>query len=658
MRRRRLPLGVILPAALVVLVATLAALQYHWLGQVSEAERDQLRRSLSQRAREFADDFDRELALIYTTLQTSSAEITGDDRDGFAERVTRWRQAARFPELVKNLYATSEADGKVALTIYREADRRFEPIEWPASLQPISARLHPTFDDHLALPDGAPRLITFMSSPVDAQIPAVVIPVRGPALPEPARDGSPMEVGRRGGVALAPGKASDFFMQIRTSRASLIAELDRTVLEARVLPALADRHFPERGSDRYRVAVVDAGKRTVLTRPEGANVAVTQADVATSFFGLRQETMRDYAPLGGVMTWSMTSAARSTQTPPVTAAPARRADATRSAPFSVVLEQSGGAAAAQLGTLRATGWTLLLQHADGSLDAAVGNARRRNLWLSFSILSVLGMSVALIVLNARRSERLAGQQMDFVATVSHELRTPLAVIRSAAQNLSAGVVHDADQARRYGDLIEDEGRRLTDMVEQVLAYAGLSGNRGLVRAQPIDLGALTREVMTSCAPLTAAEEFDVEVRAGEQLPLVLAEEDAIRRAINNLVTNALKYGREGRWIGVTVQAGTYRGRAEVQVAVSDRGRGIDAEDLPHIFEPFYRGRYAQDRQVQGNGLGLSLVRRIADAHGGRVTVKTSPGAGSTFTIHLPAAAPDVARAPAPEHVADAAGPVA
>src|SRR4029079_4150130 len=122
-------------------------------------------------------------------------------------------------------------------------------------------------------------------------------------------------------------------------------------------------------------------------------------------------------------------------------------------------------------------WRILLQHADGSLDAAVAHARLRNLYLSFGILATLMISVGLIVMNARRSERLAAQQMDFVATVSHELRTPLAVVRSAAQNLSAGVINDATQARRYGDLIEGEGRRLTEMVEQVLEYAGVNGNQ-------------------------------------------------------------------------------------------------------------------------------------------------------------------------------------
>ena len=236
------------------------------------------------------------------------------------------------------------------------------------------------------------------------------------------------------------------------------------------------------------------------------------------------------------------------------------------------------------------------------------------------------------MINARRSERLAAQQMDFVATGSHELRTPLAVIRSAAQNLSAGVVHEAAQARRYGDLIEQEGRRLTDMVEQVLAYAGVSDTRGLVSARATDVGAIVTDVLASSAPLGVGG-IERAIDIAPDLPLVLADDGAIRRALDNLVTNALKYGGDGRWLGVTVQR--VAASHDVQIAVSDRGRGIDAQDLPHIFEPFYRGRFAIDRQIHGNGLGLSLVKRIAEAHGGRVSVLSSPDQGSTFTLHLP-----------------------
>jgi signal transduction histidine kinase len=318
---------------------------------------------------------------------------------------------------------------------------------------------------------------------------------------------------------------------------------------------------------------------------------------------------------------------------------------------SIVMESHASAADVLQVNARPVGraaWQLLLQHSAGSLDAAVTETRRRNLWLSFGILAVLAASVGLIVINAQRSQKLASQQMDFVATVSHELRTPLAVIRSAAQNLSAGVVHDGAQAKRYGDLIEAEGRRLTGMVEQVLEYAGIGGDRQPPATRPIDVGSAVTDVLASCAALLQSDGFEVSVDVVNDLPPVLADEDALRRALSNLVTNAIKYGADGRWIGVSARLATTRGQDEVQIAVSDRGRGIEPADLPHIFEPFYRGRQALDRQIHGNGLGLSLVKRIAEAHRGRVTARSTPSEGATFTLHLPVARRD----PAAAHTGD------
>jgi signal transduction histidine kinase len=111
----------------------------------------------------------------------------------------------------------------------------------------------------------------------------------------------------------------------------------------------------------------------------------------------------------------------------------------------------------------------------------------------------------------------------------------------------------------------------------------------------------------------------------------------LRRALTNLLGNAAKYGRDGQWVGLSVES---RGgsRPEIAITVADRGAGIAASDLPHIFDAFYRGQYAKERQIHGNGLGLSLVKRIAVAHGGKVTVKSAPGEGAAFTLHLPAAA--------------------
>jgi signal transduction histidine kinase len=117
---------------------------------------------------------------------------------------------------------------------------------------------------------------------------------------------------------------------------------------------------------------------------------------------------------------------------------------------------------------------------------------------------------------------------------------------------------------------------------------------------------------------------------------MLGDGVAIRRALHNLVMNAVKHASDGRSIRLAVGFERLHGRQSVWISVVDRGPGIEAADLAHVFEPFYRGRQAIERQVPGNGLGLSLVRRVAEAHGGSVSVKSAVGEGSTFTLHLPA----------------------
>jgi signal transduction histidine kinase len=231
--------------------------------------------------------------------------------------------------------------------------------------------------------------------------------------------------------------------------------------------------------------------------------------------------------------------------------------------------------------------------------------------------------------------------MDFVATVSHELRTPLAVIRSAAQNLSAGVIDDPARAQQYGELIDAEGRRLTEMVEQVLDYAGMANASRTVTAGPIDVGTLAADVLASCRTLVDGG-FAIEIDIAHPLPPVMADEPAVRGAIQNLVINAMKYGDDGHWLRLEVRPVRSAARTEVEITVSDRGLGIDPADLAHVFEPFYRGRRAKDAQIHGNGLGLSLVKRTAEAYAGRVAVTSRPGEGASFTLTFPAARADAA----------------
>ena len=667
MRTSRWRLGLIVPAGLVLLVGTLAALQYRWLGQVSDAERDAMRAALQHRATEFADDFDREITLAFTTFSAAAGQATAADAAPVAAALAKWRETARFPDIVRAVYFASTQQGPAVLS--RLEGDRFEPVDWPDNLIPARTALSPELELPPAVASARAQVFTLGMNQLVIDPPALLLNVinrqaiEASHLPADAQATTGAMIGDKRNVA-----RGEVVVSLRVGHEFLIVELDRNVLVNNVLTALADRHF---GLDRYRVSVIDNKERPLLAYPAGDVIAAPSADVALPFFSIRAPITR-IATDGRLMTWSNGGGGRGATPTSGSIAVPRDVTASR---FSVMVENSRGAApspglggsagasgiaasgsgftATQLRLTRS--WTVLLQHSAGSLDKAVAQIRQRNLWLSFGILSVLVAGIGLVVINARRSERLAAQQMDFVATVSHELRTPLAVIRSAAQNLSAGVVHDASQAQRYGDLIEAEGRRLTDMVEQVLEYAGLSGNRQNLRARPIDLGAVVQDVMSASAALIDADEFTVAVEIDTDVPLVLADEGAVRRAFTNLVTNAIKYGGDGRWIGVALRHVKVRGRSEVQLSVRDRGRGIDPEDLPHVFEAFYRGRYAVDRQIHGNGLGLSLVKRIAEAHGGRVTVQSAPGEGATFTLHLPAAIPDPAPQPLPDAAPSAGG---
>jgi signal transduction histidine kinase len=207
------------------------------------------------------------------------------------------------------------------------------------------------------------------------------------------------------------------------------------------------------------------------------------------------------------------------------------------------------------------------------------------------------------------------------------------VIRSAADNLAEGVVHDEAQVRRYGELVRGEGRRLTEMVEQILELAGIHSGQRSFALRPVALDPLLQEIMRASSTFLDESRVEVEYHVPETLPPVLGDEQALRRVFQNLVSNAIKYGAQGRWLGLKARAS---GR-EIIVTVSDRGRGIPAAEQLRIFEPFYRAPEVVSAQIQGAGLGLSLVQRIVEAHGGRILVHSTEGSGSEFTVHLPAA---------------------
>jgi signal transduction histidine kinase len=173
------------------------------------------------------------------------------------------------------------------------------------------------------------------------------------------------------------------------------------------------------------------------------------------------------------------------------------------------------------------------------------------------------------------------------------------------------------------------------MVEQIMEFAGFESGRATLEVRPVAPGGLIEEALNAVAPHLQEHHAAIERTGAAELPAVLVDAGAVSRSLQNLIVNALKYGGSPPRVVVDVRPGE-PSRREVAVTVTDNGAGIAARDLPHIFEPFYRGADARARQIHGSGLGLSLVKRIMDEIGGRVTVRTD-ATGSTFTLHLPVA---------------------
>jgi signal transduction histidine kinase len=635
-RRFRPPL-IVIAAALVVSIALLAVLQYHWLGQISEAERAQRRSTLATGAAEFAQDFDREITRAYLLFQAdppnaeAREQVETDER--FAARYDRWQASARFPRLIKEIYTfTQDPKGATDLRRFDPAARRLEPAEWPSSMPDWSERLTGLTRRETS-PSGDSFFIRRLPPVIWDSVPALVVPMPVVLFDKTASGSSFIFLAK-----------PDLHAPPTLSFSILV--LDRDYLSRELLPSLAERYFGHTNAEGtstgldFKVAVVSrASDKSVVfqSTPTFAPAIDAPADATAELFQVRTQ---DFSPLAAevrrfssfVTTMRGTSSTNGrANLPPMT-----------ERPMSIVIEQSastpGRGQSLSSTSVTATSvsprWKLFVMHPSGSLETAVSSQRRRNLAISSSILGLLAASMTLLVLSTRRAQRLAKQQMEFVAAVSHELRTPLAVIRSAADNLAEGVVHDEAGIKRYGELMRTEGRRLTDMVEQILELAGIqSGQRGFA-LRPVAMDSLLRDIVSSYSTLLERAGIEVEMDLPDDVPPVLGDEPALRRVFQNLIDNAIKYGAGGGWIKVSACTAS----SQVSITIADRGIGIQPADQPRIFEPFYRAADVIAAQMQGAGLGLSLVQRIVAAHGGRVTVKSAPRAGSEFTVQLPAAA--------------------
>jgi signal transduction histidine kinase len=230
--------------------------------------------------------------------------------------------------------------------------------------------------------------------------------------------------------------------------------------------------------------------------------------------------------------------------------------------------------------------------------------------------------------------KLTQMKADFVSNVSHELRTPLASIRVLAELLNLGRVNQPDRVREYGAYIESEGRRLTQVINNILDFSRIESGRKLFQFESCDIKGVVDETLEAFTVHLKQNGFTLSYEAPQNaLPKVVLDPDAIALALTNLLDNAIKYSDEMKEIKVSVT----QSDGFVAVAVADRGVGIAADEHEKIFEKFYRVSTGLVHDVKGSGLGLSLVKHIVVAHRGKITVRSKPGEGSVFTIQLPVA---------------------
>ncbi len=594
---------ILLTAGLLGLLALLGGLQYRWLSQISESDGEKAHKRVQEQADHFAADFNREIQNAYFNFQTDSDTWKKKDWSAFNERYDYWREKTTYPDLITDFYFF-EAKGNVSPLHYDRESRSFEPAELTPELADLRTKLSDEKNFKAVYDDSYTLILPIHEG--ENKIRQVLIRTQ-----------------------LRPDSAE---LRLPEKFGYLAIKLDSATIKNEIVPVLISKYFPE---GDFRVAIANQDGTPVFQDLSGDTTDATAQlfDLSPDNFmffaskdlvsSIDAERRRDVILNSRVESRSYdTVTASGDEKGSVKIEIKRDAPAKRTAVFTSTATTKSD---------RVTPWTLQIQHVSGSLDSFIASTLRRNLAVGFGILLLLAGAVIAILFSAQRAKMLAQRQIDFVSSVSHEFRTPLAVIYSAGENLADGVAKEDGKIESYGDLIKGEGRKLSAMVEQILEFAGANSGRRKFTFGEASISEVVENALDECRPLIEEKNVEVETNIQENVPLVKVDKAALSQAIQNLIANSIKYSNENAWLRVSAE----NGGGKVKISVEDHGIGIAKNELRSIFEPFYRANEVVDAQIHGNGLGLSLVKQIAEAHNGSVFVSSEIGKGSKFTIELP-----------------------
>jgi len=572
----------------ITLLPIMAYFQYTWLGQLSEAETVRTRSNLKISADRFSEDFDGKLTMIYETFQIEAGLNGVKSLPTYLfSRYQEFNNSSNTDSLIEEIYFLTLTGGKETMLFRLDLSNGSGlKSDWPPWL---------TFIQKALLSGGHDIVMQLMQFTQTPWLEEKQIIITSDAPP----------------LLFDTPKMQDFHL--------VMIVLNYAFLQKRLLPALVEKHFGGFEDLEFDLAIVHKGDPEKLfyqSDPSGVPKDFSNADVRTD---LGRWRMRGIFIATAVTNKAQINVQEFTQSVDNAEISLKviKQDSIEKKEFS------------RYSISKIPRWELLVRHHSGSLEAAIAATHLRNLLISYGILALLGISIFMVYILSVRAKRLANQQMEFVAGVSHELRTPLSIIRSAGENLADGVGH----SRQYGRLIRDEGRRLTELVEQVLTFAGIQNGRQPLIRQKCNINTMILEILGHFDEEFKTAGASVKSDLGENLPEIQCDLNGMSMVIKNIISNALKYTRHIAIIHLTTKFNPHD--KVISIGISDNGMGIGSDEIDHIFEPFFRSRAAVDAQIRGTGLGLSLARKIVELHEGTISVSSKPAEGCSFEIILP-----------------------
>ena len=596
---------------MVVLLAIIAALQYRWTAEVTGVNEFRVGRDLESVMIRWHLDLYREFSAICVALQVGPDSGAHDSWKDYLERYIKWSRGKQNQNAVVNLYRNPDLiEGVYIWETSRRSPRllRFNVDKGTIDVSSVRPDLQRSLDrlreksPNLSIALNAWRLREDVSDQVSDPDDLSGASLRGTAT-------TGWQFDETVPLIVHPIVRRDD----NTPVDWIIVVLNREVIRARVLPQLVRSHFGGPDGLDFKVAVLVTGKssRVIYSSEPGFGTQDVDAfDSVMNLFGPPPESVEGqlWQNVRNVE-WLRSEQWRSFSSPV----------------WFPTIEYGAPE----------NSWMLVVQGRHGPLQAVVKTAQRRNLAISALVLVLLAINMAVATVAGFRAQRFADLQMNFVASVSHELRTPLSVLYAAAENIKDGVVQGKAQLVDYGSLMLSQARQLMYHVDRILLFASIRSGKARYTMRPIAVSAIIQRVVVATEEFLRESGCALVHNAQQDLPCVSGDLYAICSCLENLVTNAIKYSDKDRNICISAvhhQAGGDPGA--VWISVEDTGIGINSSELSNIFEPFYRSPVATAAQIHGTGLGLFVAKHIAEAMGGRLSVKSEVGVGSVFTLQL------------------------